>query len=189
VRVRGLLAAGLAIMLVAGCSRGPDKPEKVEHDKALPTCDAFPAVLTTLGMREPTARPPSLTGLAPTGFDCVFAPPAKIQAAGVGSVSVMVIRPDTDPYSGLPLQKWGEQFVASSKCDGQLRADPAVPHGTLCYTQVSANSGLATLLGFARGSALRVTVQWFDPEATGTGLQATAEQKADTLTQALIAML
>jgi hypothetical protein len=34
-----------------------------------------------------------------------------------------------------------------------------------------------------------VTVQWFDPEATGTGLQATAEQKADTLTQALIAML
>jgi hypothetical protein len=188
-RVRCVAALGLALVVVAGCYRGPAKPKKVEHDKPLPTCAAFTPALTSLGMKEPGQQPPSLANLAPTGFDCVFAPPGKIQQAGLASASVMVIRPDTDPYAGAPLEKWGTQFVASDTCDGQRRDDPAVPHGTLCYTTVSAHSGTATLLGFTRGSALRVTVQWFDPDATDTGLRTTAERKADALTEALIAML
>jgi hypothetical protein len=188
-RLRWVAALGLALVVAAGCSAGPEKPKRIEHHKPLPTCDAFAPALTTLGMTEPERQPPSLANLAPTGFDCVFAPPGKIQRVGVASAAVLVIRPDTDPYGGAPLEKWGTQFVASNTCDGQQRDDPAVPHGTLCYSAVSAHSGTATLLGFTRGSALRVTVQSFDPDATDTGLRTTAEQKANALTQALIAML
>ncbi|MFC6021849.1 hypothetical protein ACFP2T_37520 [Plantactinospora solaniradicis] len=184
-----LLAVGLAVASLLACSPRPDRPKPITHDKSLPTCDALAPVLTSLGMSRPEVQPPSRSNLAPTEINCPFALPEPITAPGIASATVIAVRPDTDPYEGVPLQKWGETFVSSYECEGLKRPAPSVPQGTFCYEPNSVHSGSATLVGFPQNSYIRVRVQWWDPDATDVGLRTTAEQKTDDLAQRLIAML
>lgn len=181
-----LIGAALLSTATGACSSGP---KTIAHDKPLPGCAALPGVLSGLGMPGPQPGPQVIGTASTEGFDCSFTPPAGTQPPATGYASVVVLRPNRDPYEGKSLAKWGGDFPASAACDGTRSDDPAVPHGSLCYSLKTEHTGSATVASFAKGAGIRVNLQWTDLDASPEKLRSGSLDKANALIQALIGML
>ncbi|WP_422770778.1 hypothetical protein ACN28C_29580 [Plantactinospora sp. WMMC1484] len=184
-----LLAAVVAGTALAGCTSGPEKPKPIEHDKPMPTCDALPPILISLGMSRPEPRPPALPGPPATHYNCSFSLPEPITEPGIASASVDAVRPNTDPFGTVRVERYGEIFVDSMQCEGLTRPVPSLPLGTICYEPYSENSGSALLMGFTGQVTVRIWVLWWEPDTSQAAIRVVAEQKADELAQQVITLL
>lgn len=183
---RAWLAAACVVVAVSGCS--PDL-NNVTHAKPLPGCSAFTETVAALGMPSPAPGPQAIKSASPEGFDCSFAPPDDSAPPAVGYVSILGLRPNRDPYEGQPVQKWGVGFAGDVTCDGATGPDTDLPHGAVCYQQRTDHTGSATVGAFAKGTGIRVNLQWTNLSGTADHLRTDTIDKANALAQAVIAAL
>ncbi len=181
-----LAVTACAVVALSGCSSGP----KILHfDKPLPTCDAFPSVMTRLGMPQPGPGPQIITSTSPVGVDCSFVPADGTVPPAVGYASIVVSRPSTEPDDSNPTRRWGTGFAADSNCDGTSSANPSLPAGATCYALPAEHTGSATVSSFTKSSGIRVTLRWTSLDASPEQLRSDTVNKANALAQAVIAML
>jgi hypothetical protein len=184
---RAVIAAAVGVVAaIGGCSSGP---EKIDHDKPLPGCDRFPAVLATLGMPSPGPGPQAITTPSSEGVDCSFAPPEGSRAPDIAYASLLVLRPNRDPYEGKSVEAWGTGFAAGATCAGVRGENTALPHGSACYALRTERTGSAVVSTFAKGAGIRVTVQWTNLGGTPDQLRTDTIGKANALAQAVLGML
>jgi hypothetical protein len=182
----GLAVTAIVLAAIGGCSPGP---KTIHFDQPLPSCDAFPSVVSGLGMPSPGPGPQAITTASPVGFDCSFAPPDGTKPPAVGYAGILVLRPNTEPYEGKSLQRWGAGFAADTTCEGTPSDNAVLPLGSACYALRSEHTGSATVSTFTKGAGIRVDLQWTDLDAPPEQLHIDTVNRANALAQAVIGKL
>ena len=175
----------LPALVISGCSSGP---ETITFDTPLPSCDAFVATLTDLGMPGGAPKVQAQSSASPTGLNCVYSPAEQADPPALAAATVQVSRPNVKSDEQDPRERFGS-LLADTDCTGTADTNPELPGGASCYELIADTTATATVSAVTRQSGIRASVIWTDPTASPEQLKTDSLAKANALAEAVIAKL